>query len=109
MKNIKSIIITLTITLLLVSLLPTTTAEATTINQPTQQATLECCKIAYNRLLDFNIDYLTDVLNPLEEANYNVYDSYASDLESYGMKFSDVSSILMNSRYAEGCLWYNCR
>lgn len=106
MKNIKSIIVTLVITLIL-GTLPTTTTHATTITQPNQNATLQCCRIAYNKLLDFKTQSTTELLNPLESANVDIYDSFASTLENQGMKFSDVSDYLVETRFGSNCEWYN--
>jgi fibrillarin-like rRNA methylase len=97
MKNIKSIILTLTIVLLLGYLLPTTTTHATTLKTTNQNATLQCCKIAYNKLLDFTTQ--RDTLTPLQDIDANIYNAYINVLEAQGTNFNDISNILIQSRY----------
>jgi transcription elongation factor Elf1 len=105
MKNIKSIIITLTITLLLGSLLPITPAKATTINSTNQNATLKCCEIAYSRLVDLRSD--SNVLIPTQSANVDAYNTFIDSLEAQGMNWNDISDYLIQSKFGNSCTWYN--
>lgn len=104
MKNIKSIIITLalTITLLLVSLLPTTQAKATTIEPDTiqlQLVNLKCCNIAYNKILDFNTYSNDTILSPQESANVDIYNTLIDTLEANGMNYSEIINYLTPNTY----------
>jgi hypothetical protein len=97
MKNIKSIIITLVVTLLL-GLLPTTTTQATTINQ-NQNTTLTCCNLAYNKILDFSTQQTANILTPTQSANVDIYNTFINSLESQGMNWDEIVKYITPNSY----------